>query len=69
MIKDANGNEAYCYNCRFWKRNISDIDLGRCLRYPPQIYIQGQYQGEKDEYWFYPQVFESEVCGEFKEDD
>ena len=50
-----------CENCRFLSNWHDDVK-GECRRYPPQVIWA---LDEEDS--FFPKVFISEWCGEFKE--
>ncbi len=34
-----------CLNCRFWKTQTESTNWGRCHRYPPQFWSEGEESG------------------------
>ena len=56
--------EQKCKNCRFFDQHPPNSDSlydGLCLRYPPQL-----QNNEHARHWYFPEVRQSNCCGEWK---
>lgn len=58
--------EQRCGNCRFWDGQSRIYANGECLKNPPVIYFDDSEDGLQHRGYF-PETFESEWCGEWKE--
>lgn len=44
-MKETTESYRSCLNCRFWDPETETSNWGRCRRYPPQFWIQGEESG------------------------
>lgn len=55
----------FCQNCRFYRYPYKGA--GRCVRYPPQVLLEGGMMGgtKHDDFAVFPRVTEKNWCGEY----
>lgn len=53
--------EDFCINCKFWDSYSQSSNLGKCRRFPPQIWADSEDNGSE-----FPMTNGGDWCGEYK---
>lgn len=54
-----------CSSCKHFRVQASDINLGQCMRYPPQVYPLPGPHGQIVTWSDFPIVKRKQGCGEY----
>ena len=65
MSKSETTKKPSCGQCKFFDTEKGDTEIGYCLRYPPQVYVEN----DSDVDFAVPPMRSDEWCGEFSPKD